>query len=66
MTTHEHESAASIVGTSELGLALELAREAKHWGVLPHVISWARKHSEQNPTASLSDCVWAGHCEWVK
>ena len=56
----------SLVGVSDLGLALDLAREADYWAVQRHVIEWARKHRRENPTASVLDCIWEGYCQYVK
>lgn len=50
----------------EISTSLEMLRDANRWGVMREVLQWAREHREQNPTASLSDCIWSGYCEWVK
>ena len=50
----------------EFQIALELMRDARRYGVTKHVLQTARKYWEQNATASLSDCIWEGYCEWVK
>lgn len=50
----------------EFQIALELMRDARRYGVTKHVLQTARKYREQNATASLSDCIWEGYCEWVK
>lgn len=50
----------------EIQTALELLREARRYGVMRHVLQTARKYRAQNATASLSDCIWEGYCEWVK
>ena len=47
-------------------IALELMQDARRYGVTKHVLQTARKYREQNATASLSDCIWEGYCEWVK
>lgn len=50
----------------EISTSLELLRDARRYGLIPEVMQWARKYRKQNPTASLSDCIWHGYCEWLK